>query len=144
MKLSLKKREISAFRLLGHNKSILSLNNAIGPTANLYSIIHQMNNIQLIEDKIYFKIVEPNIMIGPFVQVIGNTNPTPDDFLTIDYKNTFLYRMDLGKIEVSSVPAMNLVTDAIKSISEIKKEINFVDAYISLEMDKIELQLFEK
>lgn len=134
MKLSLKKELIEGQRFFGKDQIYSSP--SLEHVPNLLLKIQEINSLAIVKDQYYFQIKNENNQVqywGPLVQVIGHPGHFSSDFLMIEYRQGHHYHSTLDKIDHIS-----------EFLEALKNKLGHFEAYISLEIDKIELHIFKK
>jgi len=143
MKLSLRKSYIERIRFIGLNLEHSDIDRMGAQASQLYSIIQSLNHLQLVEQKLYFQFTDQGTYLGPFVPVVGNIKSS-DDFKVYDLIEVGCYTsviVDNDALEIGKKTFNHQLETLIKSIRD---KISFNFAYISIELNKIELHLFVK
>lgn len=143
MKFSLRKSYIERIRFIGLNLEHTDIDKIGAQTSKLYSIIQLLNHLQLVEKKLYFQITDQGTYLGPYVPVVGNIKSS-DEFKVYDLIEVECYTsviIDNDALELGKKSFNHQLETLIKSIRD---KISFNFAYISIELNKIELHLFVK
>ena len=141
-KFSLSKSALSAFRLFGKD-SLFTLDDSFDARVlELYFEIHRMNTLQIIGEKIYFSIDSNETLNGPFVEVIGISKVNDSGFCFKDLRNVTQFSGILWTSAQNEAINRESFAEVFIFYREIVKKLPICNAFLAIEMNKIELHFF--